>query len=700
MSGNLGPQRIRDTYGRVLQIANANEGADGVLRPVLDGKGDATPLQLSTTAVKVDGPLDITGPATALTPDLGTNTTQVQTGAGVLAEIAVAAAYQQNTVTPLGAPAVVTRNYTQDGPLAFRAERWGLVGNGTTEEYERLQRAVNDAAAAGGRLLLSAGKSYVIGRRLDLPNDCTIEWESGARIIANGSDFNSTTGGIATNNIIIYAAEKSRPKLVNAKIEFSGMPQNSDVNGIVIRGCTDVKVLGAEIFGANQSTLVQIDSSTGVVVRDCYLHDCTLDRTSTGQITGIAIDDDLLGGYPTSSDVIITDNRIARLNVTPAFLAAFDDQTDAITFAQAPGANGALVTNNRIRDVGEGIDCMADGAVISNNAFLDCRVFGVKVIHGASRVIVSGNQIDGAGKVGVIVESSTIRANMDDILVTNNLITNMNRAGRYTTGADIFGILINQPPTATYAVRRITLSGNRFAVMSQAEAQIRISTPTSGDHRIGHNFFAADAPQYAAGALPLSTEQPIDLTGSKRFGGLISAARHMTWTNDGRWTQAMGDNAQVTVGRTENNGVIAPNQGVSHAVFLSSALRDSYRAEVISTDTFATAGTSSAKYVQKVIDAGVSRRVLELHPQRGVAIAMRSSFTVANTNDLGFEAAGSGQVKVRWHDGTAERVVTLTPDGSILFPGPFADETAAKAAGVLLGSTYRVTGGGLAWVTT
>lgn len=46
-------QKPRDTYGRLLQIANANDGADGTLRQVRDGKGDATPLFLSTSQVGV-----------------------------------------------------------------------------------------------------------------------------------------------------------------------------------------------------------------------------------------------------------------------------------------------------------------------------------------------------------------------------------------------------------------------------------------------------------------------------------------------------------------------------------------------------------------------------------------------------------------------------------------------------------------------
>ena len=49
MSDTLQGQQVKDTYGRLLQIANANVGVDGTLRAVLDGKGEATALSLSTT---------------------------------------------------------------------------------------------------------------------------------------------------------------------------------------------------------------------------------------------------------------------------------------------------------------------------------------------------------------------------------------------------------------------------------------------------------------------------------------------------------------------------------------------------------------------------------------------------------------------------------------------------------------------------
>ncbi len=59
MTDSLAKQTPKDTFGRLLQIANGNEGLDSTLRPVIDGKGEASPLRMSNAAVEIAGPLTI-----------------------------------------------------------------------------------------------------------------------------------------------------------------------------------------------------------------------------------------------------------------------------------------------------------------------------------------------------------------------------------------------------------------------------------------------------------------------------------------------------------------------------------------------------------------------------------------------------------------------------------------------------------------
>jgi hypothetical protein len=49
-------KKIANTYKDLLQISNNNAGVDGTLRTVEDGEGTNTPLQLSNSAVNINGP--------------------------------------------------------------------------------------------------------------------------------------------------------------------------------------------------------------------------------------------------------------------------------------------------------------------------------------------------------------------------------------------------------------------------------------------------------------------------------------------------------------------------------------------------------------------------------------------------------------------------------------------------------------------
>lgn len=55
----LAGTKPKDTYGNLLQIPNSNNGADSTLRQVQDGKGNNTPLKLSTSKMGVGNILDL-----------------------------------------------------------------------------------------------------------------------------------------------------------------------------------------------------------------------------------------------------------------------------------------------------------------------------------------------------------------------------------------------------------------------------------------------------------------------------------------------------------------------------------------------------------------------------------------------------------------------------------------------------------------
>ena len=55
---------IASTYKDLLQVSNSNSGVDGTLRSVEDGEGTASVLQISSSAVKVGGTVDLDGAVT------------------------------------------------------------------------------------------------------------------------------------------------------------------------------------------------------------------------------------------------------------------------------------------------------------------------------------------------------------------------------------------------------------------------------------------------------------------------------------------------------------------------------------------------------------------------------------------------------------------------------------------------------------
>ena len=52
---------IANTYKDLLQVSNNNGGVDGTLRTVSDGEGTNSPLQLSNSAVNINGTFQLNG---------------------------------------------------------------------------------------------------------------------------------------------------------------------------------------------------------------------------------------------------------------------------------------------------------------------------------------------------------------------------------------------------------------------------------------------------------------------------------------------------------------------------------------------------------------------------------------------------------------------------------------------------------------
>ena len=57
---------IKDTFKDLLQVSNGNNGVDGTIRSVEDGEGTTSALAVSSSAVRINGDLDVTGDVTGV----------------------------------------------------------------------------------------------------------------------------------------------------------------------------------------------------------------------------------------------------------------------------------------------------------------------------------------------------------------------------------------------------------------------------------------------------------------------------------------------------------------------------------------------------------------------------------------------------------------------------------------------------------
>jgi hypothetical protein len=65
-SMSLIDREIRNSYKDLILVNNNNAGVDGTLRPIVDGEGTQSALEVSQTGVKVQGNLEVTGDTTGL----------------------------------------------------------------------------------------------------------------------------------------------------------------------------------------------------------------------------------------------------------------------------------------------------------------------------------------------------------------------------------------------------------------------------------------------------------------------------------------------------------------------------------------------------------------------------------------------------------------------------------------------------------
>ena len=137
-------RKVSETFKGLLNIDNSNQGIDGTLRSVQDGEGTSCPLQLSSSAVNINGTFKINGTTVdttllnnmslvggyTLAVTLTANTAVTFPTTGTLATRAGIETFTNKTLT---APIISTISNT--GTLTLPTSTDTLVGRATTDTF-------------------------------------------------------------------------------------------------------------------------------------------------------------------------------------------------------------------------------------------------------------------------------------------------------------------------------------------------------------------------------------------------------------------------------------------------------------------------------------------------------------------------------------------------------------------------------------
>ncbi len=640
MSESLQNLKLKNTYGRLLQIANGNEGVDGTLRPVRDGKGEATSLSLSSTGARVNGSFE--NVVDGVTYNLAEHVEDTDNPHDVTAA--------QIDYTPPGTGALASPVQTKLR-LSITPEDYGAIGDDTTDATTAIRNAVAAAVANGVPLTTPPNKSYLIRERIDLPSDLQFVGSPSSQFVASGNDFTTTANSYGLTGVVMLINAKTGLHLRNLRIRQKDMVAGRRVNGLGVRSSSNVILDRFEAWGLNSGYAIGADSNNDLRILSPYIHDCEITGTASRQLTGICVDDNRQGGI-TSSDIEIASPRIFNLTASSEFVALNGYQTDGINVQRA---DRGIISNPFIRNVGEGIDLTGADWVITGGSLTECSDAGIKLVHGAQRNLIIGTQIYRAGYAGVTVGGSTSQnANRDtaDNVFIGLLIGGIGWNGRWD-GTERAAVQITDVGGTFLAPR------NRFISLSTHEMGAASRELISNGSGLGCGFFRCVISGDLTGSQIFTRGNPntifdfaLSSDASQRFGGLVSAQRILNIDDQGQIIQRL-DNASTVVtphvitaagGNAVGNGVRVNRVfGGRNGSAVDSVA--AFEALALMTDDWSTPEKRSMEYVLRCVQAGTLTTVADFNPGVATSLLLKmpdGSFRLAPVEIGASDSAGAG----------------------------------------------------------
>jgi len=341
----------------------------------------------------------------------------------------------------VSAPSIVARCYVNDlsGFVADRSDAAAAEAN---------RHAISSALAAGIRTLyIRPGTRFAIDRRLDLPSGAALVGEGtgeGRPVIVmpaglfthRSLDADQRYSPAAVGIMVTgeQAGEASRDvRILNLDLRCERRDARV-LRGVLARNAIDLEISDVHVSGLPVGVAFCLASVRGNSrVSRCRAHDCRSDmnwgRGAHPQITGLEIDNDRVAGIGTR-DLLVENFRAEDLTVGPAFAAAHGWETDGINICATEAVHNRFRTI-LVRNVGEGIDTFGCDSLFEGIVAENCRIFGLKCVHGASRNLFDRPVIRDAGLAAITVQGSDRRGDSVGNRFVSPRITGIDPEGRW-----------------------------------------------------------------------------------------------------------------------------------------------------------------------------------------------------------------------------------------------------------------------------
>lgn len=283
----------RNTYKNLLQVSNANAGIDGTLRPVEDGEGTQSPLQLSSDAVNIASGFRVGGDTVT---EAGTDLMTAADAAAQRTALGLGTAALADTdssyVTTMRTTNTGTQNATAlAADISLAAGRLIVVpaGNYTLNAVSVSSSTVRLRMMPGARLRPDgSGGLYRSGTMLQFTN-CTVELDGFyADGLNNGSPicYRQDNGTLTARNVTVV---NFGPK--------AGLPSTVGVYGFFLKGVTDARIDGWTSSGLNDVRDGVYANAAGTV-RHLFFYNCGRYHLTNAHLTsgdeGFGDDNDLI----------------------------------------------------------------------------------------------------------------------------------------------------------------------------------------------------------------------------------------------------------------------------------------------------------------------------------------------------------------------------------------------------------------------